>query len=63
MTIVGIQLTGFGLPAIRDATCMQVNALVNLPAVMVRAVMQAEGLDALENAAGPDCPPAGTADA
>ena len=42
---------------------MQVNALVNLPAVMVRAVMQAEGLDALENAAGPDCPPAGTADA
>jgi hypothetical protein len=25
--------------------------------------MQGEGLDALENAAGPDCPPAGTADA
>jgi hypothetical protein len=25
--------------------------------------MQEEGLDALENAAGPDCPPASTADA
>ena len=36
MAIVGIQLTGFELPAIRDATCMQVNALVDLFAVMVR---------------------------
>jgi hypothetical protein len=25
--------------------------------------MHVEGLDVLENAAGPDCPPAGTADA
>lgn len=33
---------------------MQVNALVDLPAVMMRAEMQAEGLDALENAAGLD---------
>jgi hypothetical protein len=36
MVIVGVQLTGFGLPAIRDAKCMQVNALVNLSAVMMR---------------------------
>jgi hypothetical protein len=35
MAIVGTQLTGFGLPAIRDATCMQVNALVDRSAVMV----------------------------
>jgi hypothetical protein len=41
---------------------MQVSALVDLPAVMMRAEMQAEGLDALENAAGPDCPLAATAD-
>lgn len=27
------------------------------------AEVQVEGLDALENAAGPDCPAAGTADA
>lgn len=54
MAIVGIQLTGLGLPAMRDATCMQVNALVDLPTVMMRAEMQAEGLDALENAAGHD---------
>jgi hypothetical protein len=36
MAIVGIQLTGFGLPAIRDATCMQASALVDLFAVMMR---------------------------
>jgi hypothetical protein len=35
VAIVGIQLAGFGLPAIRDATCMQVNALVDLSAVMM----------------------------
>jgi hypothetical protein len=36
MAIVGIKLTGLGLPAIRDATCMQVNALVHFSAVMMR---------------------------
>ena len=36
MTIVGIQLTGFGLLAIRDATYMQVNAVVAFSIVMMR---------------------------
>jgi hypothetical protein len=36
ITIVGLQLTRSGLPAIRDATYMQVNALVHLSAVMMR---------------------------
>ena len=36
MAIVGIELTGFGLPAIRDVTCMQVDALVDLSDVMMR---------------------------
>jgi hypothetical protein len=36
MAMVGMQLTGFGLPAIRDATCMQVNALMDLSAVMMQ---------------------------
>jgi hypothetical protein len=36
MAIVGCQLTGFGLPAISGFTCMQVNALVDLSAVMMR---------------------------
>ena len=35
MAIVDIQLTRFGLPAICDVTCMQVDALVEIPAVMV----------------------------
>ena len=35
VTIVGIQLAGSGLPATRDATCMQVNAFVGLSGVMV----------------------------
>jgi hypothetical protein len=42
---------------------MQVNALVDLSAVMMRAEMQEEGLDAFENAMGHDRAPAGTADA
>lgn len=36
MAIFGIQLTGFGLPAIRDATCMHVNARVAFSVVMMR---------------------------
>jgi len=36
MAIVGIQLTISGLPAISDATDMQVNALVAFSAVMMR---------------------------
>jgi len=43
------------MPAIRDATFMQVSALVDLSAVIMRAEMQAEGLGALEHAAGPNC--------
>jgi hypothetical protein len=35
VAIVGIQLAGFGLLAIRDVTCMQVNALVDLSAVVM----------------------------
>jgi hypothetical protein len=35
MTIVGMRLTGSGLPAIRDATRMQVNVLAGLSAVMM----------------------------
>lgn len=36
IAIVGVQLAGSGLPTIRDATCMQVNALGDLPDVMMR---------------------------
>jgi hypothetical protein len=36
MAIAGTQLAGYGLPAIRDVTCMQVNALMELSAVMMR---------------------------
>lgn len=36
IAIVGIQLAGFGLLAISDATCMQVNALIDLSDVMMR---------------------------
>jgi len=35
ITIVGIRLAGFELPAIRDATYMQLSALVGLSAVMM----------------------------
>jgi hypothetical protein len=35
MAIVGIQLAEFGLLAIRGFTCMQVNALADLSAVMM----------------------------
>jgi hypothetical protein len=52
MAIVSIQLTGFGLPAIRDATCMQVNALVALFRCDDAAEVQVEGLDAPEDTAG-----------
>ena len=33
--IIGMQSAGSGLPAIRGATCMQVNALVDLFAAMM----------------------------
>jgi hypothetical protein len=36
IAIISIQLTEFGLPAIRDVTCMQVNPFVDLSAVMMR---------------------------
>jgi hypothetical protein len=34
IAIVGMQLTGSGLPAVRDLKCVQVNALVDLSAVI-----------------------------
>ena len=36
MAIVDVQRTRSGLPAIRDVTCMQINALEELSAVIMR---------------------------
>jgi hypothetical protein len=58
-----MRLTRSGLPAIRDATGMQVDVPYGPFRRDDAAEMQVEGLDALENAAGHDCPPADTADA
>jgi len=55
MAIVGTQLTGLGLPAIRRCHMHAGKRPCGLFSCGEAADVQVEGLDALENAAGPDC--------